>query len=89
MVVKKAPAEYIIASMTAFIGFYAFPLAIPFSHRFGRKVTLATIVLFTALSITTMRIMSTRLPFDAMHPKRIFVIESENVSIPINFSESC
>jgi hypothetical protein len=68
--------------MTALIGFYTFPLAIPFSHRFGRKVTLVAVGLLTVLSVTAMGIMSLHSPFDAMHPKRLYVIQSENVRIP-------
>lgn len=80
---KEAPAEFIIASITAFIGYYTCSLVIPFAHRFGRKITLMTVVLFTALSITTMGMMSMKSPFDAMHPRRMFVIQSENVRVLI------
>ena len=76
---KKAPAEFIIATITAFIGYYTFSLVIPFSHRFGRKVILVALVLFTGLSITAMGVMSMQSPFDAMHPRRMYVIQSENV----------
>ncbi|KAF8576245.1 hypothetical protein K439DRAFT_1640647 [Ramaria rubella] len=77
---EQAPAEFIIASMTAFIGYYTFPLLVPFSHRFGRDVTLYAVMLFAALSVACIGIMSLQEPFDAMHPKRMYVIHSENTT---------
>lgn len=79
--VKKAPAEFIIATMTAFIGFYTFPLAVPLAHRFGRKVTVIAVLLFSALSMVSTCMMVMQAPFDAMHPKRLFVVQSENVIV--------
>jgi len=67
--------------MTAFIGFFTFPLAIPFAHRFGRQVTVSAIFLFSSLSVVSICVMVMHAPFDAMHPKRLFVVQSENVML--------
>ncbi|KAF8521632.1 hypothetical protein BU17DRAFT_45701 [Hysterangium stoloniferum] len=86
---EKAPAEYIIASMTAFIGFYTFPLSIPLAHRFGRKAIQVGVALFATITLASMAFMSMKHPFDSRHPKRVFVMHSENVTtgkVHINFA---
>jgi len=76
---EKAPAEFIIASMTSLIGFYTFPLVVPFAHRFGHKTTSKAVLFFLGLSIISMGYMAMKNPFDPMHPKRMYIIQSENV----------
>jgi len=86
---EKAPAEYIIASMTAFIGFYTFPLSIPLAHRFGRKSIQVGAAMFATITMLSMAFMSMKQPFDSTHPKRVFVMHSENVTtgeVHLNFA---
>ncbi|KIJ44510.1 hypothetical protein M422DRAFT_252117 [Sphaerobolus stellatus SS14] len=86
---EKAPAEFIIASMTAFIGFYTFPLLIPFAHRFGRKTMKKAVVFFVGLTVLSMAYMASVHPFDEMPPKRMYVIRSEKITtreIHLNFA---
>ncbi|KIJ43580.1 hypothetical protein M422DRAFT_229023 [Sphaerobolus stellatus SS14] len=76
----KAPAEFIIASMTAFLGFYTIPLLIPFAHRFGKKMTQHSVFFFLGLTVFSMAYMANLRPFDSMHPKRMFIMHSENIT---------
>ncbi|KLO13952.1 hypothetical protein SCHPADRAFT_920864 [Schizopora paradoxa] len=76
----EAPAEFIIALMVGSIGLYIVPLAVPFCHRFGRKFVRKATVLSGAVSAIMIILFSLRSPFDAMHPKRLYVIHSENVT---------
>ena len=68
-----APTDHIIASMVATTGAYNFPLVIPFSHRFGRKVLARSVVLVIAY-------FARREPFNSMHQKRLFILHHKNVS---------
>ena len=76
-----APAEYIIASMSAFIGAYSFPSVIAFAHRFSRRALFRSVLFSSALSVVMMLVFMQREPFDEMHQKRLFVIHMENVRI--------
>ena len=77
----EAPAENIIASMVVFTMSYLVPLVIPFLARFGRRVVIRALFVTLALSVLSIGIFSMRSPFDAMHPRRLFVIHSENVRL--------
>lgn len=76
-----APAEYIIASMTAFVGAYAFPNFVAFVHRFNRRILIRSILLSSLLSGVVMLVFMQREVFDEMHQKRLFVLHMENVMI--------
>ena len=56
------PTDHIIESMVATTGAYNFPLAIPFSHRFGRKVLARSVVLVVGVIAYFAR----REPFNSM-----------------------
>ena len=71
-----APTDHIIANMVATTGVYNFPLAIPFSHRFGRKVLARSVVLVVGVIAYFAR----REPFNSMHQKRLFILHHKNVS---------
>ena len=63
------------------MGAYNFPLAIPFSHRFGRKALARSVVLMVLVTGGVMAYFARREPFDSMHQKRLFVLHHENVSV--------
>ena len=75
-----APAEHIIASMTAVVGAYAFPNVVAFVHRFNRRILVRSILVLTLVSGVAMFVFKQREVFDEMHQKRLFVIHMENVS---------
>lgn len=79
-----APADHIIASIVAFTGSIAFPLLLPFIHRFPRVMGRAVLV-SSILTAVAMAVFSTREPFDKMHPKRLFVLHMENVGLIVTF----
>lgn len=82
---KEAPAEHIIANIVAVNGAYILPLAVPFVHRYSRRVLVRTVILLSMVSGLAMAVFSARSPFDPMHQKRIFVIHMENVSFQMGF----
>ena len=77
--IQDAPAEHIIASMVAIIMSYGFPLTLPFIQRFGRSSVKLTFLVSVATSIAMMVVFAYRDPFDATHPKRLYILHSENV----------
>ena len=79
---QDAPSEYIIASMTALLGAYAYPSVIAFSHRFSRRTLARSVLYLSALSGAVMLVFMQREAFDEMHQKRLFVIHMENVRTP-------
>ena len=76
---EEAPAENIIATLVAVTGSYAFPLAVPFVHRYSRSMVVRTVLSLTFLSALSVAVFSSREVFDEMHQKRLFVIHMENV----------
>ena len=75
-----APAEHIIATIVALTGSYLMPLVIPFFHRFGRRFVLRSLTHLALLSSVMILLFTQLNPFDAMHPRRVFVVHNENVS---------
>lgn len=75
----EAPAENIIATLVAITCSYAFPLSIPFVHRYSRGMTIRAALFLSVLSVLSIAVFSARDPFDEMHQKRLFVIHMENV----------
>jgi len=76
----EAPAEFIISLMVGVIGLYFLPLVVPFCVRFGGRFIVRATIFLGGVSALMIVIFSLRSPFDAMHPKRLFVIHSENVT---------
>ena len=76
----EAPAENIIATMVVITWAYFAPLVLPFLVRFGRQTVARIFIVMLTMSFVSVAIFSMRNPFDAMHPKRLYVIHSENVS---------
>ncbi|KAG8731354.1 hypothetical protein FRC11_004415, partial [Ceratobasidium sp. 423] len=76
------PVDNIIASMTTVAAFYAFPLILPLSHRFGAR-TLKTFTIIVAAWSVLMCIvfsMPNITPFDKTHQKRFFGMHVENIT---------
>ncbi|TDL26482.1 hypothetical protein BD410DRAFT_741807 [Rickenella mellea] len=75
-----APAEFIIASMVALISSYTFALVIPFCHRFGKRFLHRALGFSFLATVLSVAIFSLRTPYDFMHPKRLYIIHSENIT---------
>ena len=76
---EAAPAEHIIATIVATSGAYFVPLLIPFISRFPARVLSRAVLVSSMLSAIAMAVFSNRAPFDAMHPRRYFIVHMENV----------
>ncbi|GAA6059342.1 hypothetical protein JCM10212_003240 [Sporobolomyces blumeae] len=77
-----APVDFIIASLTSGVGFLIVPMFLPFVHRFGASFTSRLVVVFTLATIASMTFFTrpSWSPYDAEHPKRIFVLHMENTT---------
>ncbi|GAA5877205.1 hypothetical protein JCM16303_006201 [Sporobolomyces ruberrimus] len=77
-----APVDFIIATLTSAVGFLIVPMFLPFIHRFGASFTARLLVLFTLFTFLSIAFFSRASwsPYDAQHPKRIFVLHMENTS---------
>ncbi|KDR80962.1 hypothetical protein GALMADRAFT_1358006, partial [Galerina marginata CBS 339.88] len=76
----EAPADNIVAIITASLGAISFPLVLPFAHRFGRARLLRGIVLLSVAMTGLVAFYATMEPFDEMHQKRLFILHSENIT---------
>lgn len=76
---REAPAEHIIASLVAVCGAYIFPLVAPFAQRFGGNTVLQIVVLLNLTTAISIAVFSSRSPFDKLHQRRLFVLDSVNV----------
>ncbi|KAH8111785.1 hypothetical protein DFH11DRAFT_1842399 [Phellopilus nigrolimitatus] len=75
-----SPADHIIASIVAVSGSYLFPLALPFVQRFGPQFLSRAAKVSALATGAAVLVFALRAPFDAMHPKRVFVIYNENIT---------
>ncbi|KJA25691.1 hypothetical protein HYPSUDRAFT_37128 [Hypholoma sublateritium FD-334 SS-4] len=75
-----APADNIVATIIAALGGLAFPLVLPFSHRFGRPRLLRGVIFFSVIMTGLIGFFATMDPFDQMHQKRLFILHSENLT---------
>ena len=75
-----APTENIIATIIASLGAQSLPLLLPFAHRFGRRALFRGVVFMSIVTVVLMGVFAMKVPFDAMHQKRLFVLHLENVS---------
>jgi hypothetical protein len=75
----NAPADQIVAGITSIAACQAFPLVLPFSHRFGARALRRSVAVSAAAAVLAMAVLSTWQPFDEMHQKRLFVLHLENV----------
>ena len=68
--------------MVAGLTFLCMPFAIPLAHRVRRQTLRLTIVGLTLLSGVVIAAFAGGViePFNAMHPRRLFVLHNEDVS---------
>ncbi|KAF8201539.1 hypothetical protein BJ912DRAFT_1019472 [Pholiota molesta] len=76
----EAPADNIVATIIASLGGLSFPLTVPFTHRFGRRVLLRGIVFLSIIMTVVIAFFATLEPFDEMHQKRLFILHTENIT---------
>ncbi|KAF7370093.1 Peptide hydrolase [Mycena sanguinolenta] len=74
------PADNVVATIIAFLGSQALPLAIPFAHRFGRQSLRKLVVVLSAVTLMNMAFYAGKPVFDEMHQKRLFILHLENVT---------
>ncbi|CAE6479620.1 unnamed protein product [Rhizoctonia solani] len=76
------PVDNIIASLTTVAAFYAFPLILPLSHRFGARALKIFTIIVAAWSVLTCVVFSMPhiTPFDKTHQKRFFGMHVENIT---------
>ncbi|EJC99693.1 uncharacterized protein FOMMEDRAFT_160118 [Fomitiporia mediterranea MF3/22] len=75
-----APAEHIIATIVVLTSSYLLPLILPFFQRFGARFVRRTLLFLTLMTGAMMVVFAFRSPFDSMHPKRVYIIHSENIT---------
>ncbi|KAJ1299562.1 hypothetical protein OPQ81_011969 [Rhizoctonia solani] len=76
------PVDNIIASLTTVAAFYAFPLILPLSHRFGPRALKVLTLLVAVWSVLMCIVFSmpSITPFDKTHQKRFFGMHVENIT---------
>lgn len=74
-----APADNIVATIISSLGAIAFPLVLPFSHKFGHRNLRKGIMVLSVIMVVLIAVFASMEPFDAMHQKRLFVLHMENV----------
>ncbi|KAF8075052.1 hypothetical protein FPV67DRAFT_1475846 [Lyophyllum atratum] len=75
-----APADNLIATIVSGIGALALPLVLPFAHRFGAKALWRGVMWTSLVTTVLIGIFAMRVPFDAMHQKRVFILHLENIT---------
>lgn len=77
-----SPADNIIATIVAVLVFLCLPFSIPLSHRFTGENLRKTILGLLGVTAVVMAIFASPMwkPFDADHPKRLFVHQIENIT---------
>ncbi|GAC98044.1 hypothetical protein PHSY_005632 [Pseudozyma hubeiensis SY62] len=77
-----SPADHIIATITAVLTFLTLPFAIPLAHRYTSENLKRTILALLGITAAVMAVFASPAwkPFDAAHPKRLFVHQVENIT---------
>ncbi|KDE09627.1 hypothetical protein MVLG_00034 [Microbotryum lychnidis-dioicae p1A1 Lamole] len=77
-----APVDFIIASLTAAVGFLALPMLPPILHRFGPRSASRAAVSLTFVTAASLGWFTrpTSSPYDRLHPKRLLVLHMENTT---------
>lgn len=85
---QEAPAEHIVATIAAIVLFLSVPFIIPLAHRLSRKGLRTTLQGLAILSICAILLFASGLvrPFNELHPRRLFLLHSEDVRICLNIS---
>ncbi len=79
--IQEAPSEYIVATIVAISVFLVAPHLVPFSWRLPRRLVRQIIVIIGAVSVLIITVFasgSVRV-FDQLHPRRLFILHSEDV----------
>ena len=69
-----------MATIISGLGAIAFPLVLPFAHKFGHRNLLRGITFLSVIMVVLIAVFASMDPFDAMHQKRLFILHMENVS---------
>lgn len=77
---RDAPAEHIIATITAVTLAYTVPLVLPFAHRYSGNFLLYTILGLHVVLYGTSVMFAARSPFDELHQRRLFILASDNIT---------
>jgi len=68
-----------VATIISSLGAMAFPLVLPFAHKFGHRKLLRGIMFLSVIMVVLIGVFASMEPFDAMHQKRLFFLHMENV----------
>lgn len=79
---EVSPADHIVGSIVAVLSFLCLPFTLPLAHRLGPKRLLRVLAVGTAFTVAAVAVFSSAAlkPFDAAHPKRLFVHAVQNVT---------
>jgi len=81
-----APAEHIIATIAAVTLALAFPLVLPFVHRYGQNTMFYAVIGLNVVLYATSILFAQRNPFDELHQRRVFVLTTDNVRDYLHFA---
>ncbi|GLB41442.1 putative peptide hydrolase [Lyophyllum shimeji] len=75
-----APADHVIATIISSIGALSLPLVLPFAHRFGPRALWRGVLFAGMLTALAIAVFAMRMPFNAMHQKRVYILHTENIT---------
>ncbi|KAI9455042.1 hypothetical protein F5148DRAFT_409217 [Russula earlei] len=75
-----APAEHIIATIVTSVLSLTAPLVTAFSQRFSRTIRLRAIMILNIAIFVVIAAFALRSPFDERHQRRLFVLNSDNIT---------
>lgn len=78
--VGPAPSDNIVATLVALLSTATIPLAVPFTHRFSKEGIRQMILVTSIIVAAEVAIFAQKEPYDTMHPKRMYIFSTENVS---------
>lgn len=77
---EDAPADHIIATIVGMMTILSVPVLLPLSHRYGAGARRAALRVLLALSVVSIAIFAMLKPFNALHPQRLFVHLTQNLT---------
>ncbi|EPQ26656.1 uncharacterized protein PFL1_05636 [Pseudozyma flocculosa PF-1] len=77
---EVSPADNIIATIVAALSFLSLPALVPLSHRYTTATLGRAILALVSLTAVMVAVFAARQPFDALHPKRLFVHQVQNIT---------
>jgi hypothetical protein len=76
------PADNVLSTIHAVLLSLAFPLIVPFAHRFDMRGSLKVLA---GLTVLVMAVYASFSPYNSMHQRRAFALRVENVRSGLTF----